>query len=80
MEQVNREGTDIAKIVRQNVPKNKTELIKKIKRVANSVFTIHSENKSEEETWTEYQTLDDNKAEIVNQVRVFTEGVDYDNF
>jgi superfamily II DNA or RNA helicase len=80
MEQVNREGTDIAKIVRQNIPKNKTELIKKLKRVANSVFTIHSENKSEEETWTEYQTLDDNKAEIVNQVRVFTEGVDYDNF
>jgi len=80
IEQVNREGTDIAKIVRQNIPKNKTELIKKLKRVANSVFTIHSENKSEEETWTEYQTLDDNKAEIVNQVRVFTEGVDYDNF
>jgi type III restriction enzyme len=80
LEQVNREGTDIAKIIRQNIPKNKTELIKKLKRVANSVFTIHSENKSEEDTWTEYQTLDDNKAEIVNQVRVFTEGVDYDNF
>jgi len=80
LEQVNREGTDIAKIVRQNIPKIKTELIKKLKRVANSVFTIHHENKSEEETWTEYQTLDDNKAEIVNQVRVFTEGVDYDNF
>ncbi|MFA5048815.1 MAG: DEAD/DEAH box helicase family protein, partial [Patescibacteria group bacterium] len=80
LEQVDREGTDIAKIVRQNIPKNKTELIKKLKRIANSVFTIHSENKSEEETWTEYQTLDDNKAEIVNQVRVFTEGVDYDNF
>lgn len=80
LEQVNREGTDIAKIIRQNIPKNKAELIKKLKRVANSVFTIHSENKSEEETWTEYQTLDDNKAEIVNQVRVFTEGVDYDNF
>jgi len=30
--------------------------------------------------WTEYRSLDDNKAEIVNQVRVFTEGVDYDNF
>ncbi len=80
LEQVNREGTDIAKIIRQNIPKSKAELIKKLKRVANSVFTIHSENKSEEETWTEYQTLDDNKSEIVNQVRVFTEGVDYDNF
>lgn len=80
LEQVNREGTDIAKIIRQNIPKNKVELIKKLKRVANSVFTIHSENKSEEETWTEYRSLDDNKAEIVNQVRVFTEGVDYDNF
>lgn len=80
LEQVNREGTDIAKIVRQNIPKNKTELIVKMKRIANSVFTIHHENRSDEETWTEYQTLDDNKAEIVNQVRVFTEGVDYDNF
>ncbi len=80
LEQVNRESTDIAKIVKQNIPKNKAELVKKLKRVANSVFTIHSKNKSEEETWTEYQSLDDNKAEIVNQVRVFTEGVDYDNF
>ena len=80
LEQVNREGTDIAKIIRRNIPKNKVELVKKLKRVANSVFTIHSENKSDEETWTEYQSLDDNKAEIVNQVRVFTEGVDYDNF
>lgn len=80
LEQVNREGTDIAKIIRQNIPKNKTELIKKLKRVANSVFTIHSENKSEEETWSEYQSLEDSKVEIVNQVRIFTEGVDYDNF
>ncbi len=80
LEQVNREGTDIAKIIRQNIPKNKTELIKKLKRVANSVFTIHSENKNEEEIWTEYKSLDDNNAEVVNQVRVFTEGVDYDNF
>ncbi|MBI2100124.1 MAG: DEAD/DEAH box helicase family protein [Candidatus Vogelbacteria bacterium] len=80
LEQVNREGTDIAKIVRQNIPKNKTELIKKMSAVAKSVFTIHSENKSDEEIWTEYQSLDDNKAEIVNQVRIFSEGVDYDNF
>ncbi|MDP2933834.1 MAG: DEAD/DEAH box helicase family protein, partial [bacterium] len=80
LEQVNREGTDIAKIVRQNIPKNKTELIKKISADAKSVFTIHSENKSDEEIWTEYQSLDDNKAEIVNQVRIFSEGVDYDNF
>ena len=80
LEQVNREGTDIAKIVRQNIPKNKIELIKKMSAVAKSVFTIHSENKSDEEIWTEYQSLDDNKAEIVNQVRIFSEGVDYDNF
>jgi type III restriction enzyme len=80
LEQVNREGTDIAKIVRLYIPQNKSELVKKLSRVAKSVFTIHSENKSDEETWTEYQTLDDNKAEIVNQVRIFTEGVDYDNF
>ena len=80
LEQVNREGTDIAKIVRQYLPKNKAELIKKISGVAKSVFTIHSENKSEEEVWTDYKSLDDNKAEIVNQVRIFTEGVDYDNF
>jgi len=80
LEQVNREGTDIAKIVRQYTPKNKSELVKKLSVIAKSVFTIHSENKSEEETWTEYQTLDDNKAEIVNQVRIFTEGIDYDNF
>jgi len=80
LEQVNREGTDIAKIVRQNIPKNKAELIKKMSSVAKSVFTIHSENKSDEEIWTEYQSLDDNKAEIVNQVRIFSEGVDYDNF
>lgn len=80
LEQVKREGTDIAKIIRRILPKNKTELVKKLSQIANSVFTIHSENKSDEEIWTEYQTLDDNKAEIVNQVRVFTEGVDYDNF
>lgn len=80
LEQVNREGTDIAKIVRQYMPKNKTELVKKLSAVAKSVFTIHSENKSDEEIWTEYKSLDDNKAEIVNQVRIFTEGVDYDNF
>ena len=80
MEQVNREDTDIAKIVRQYIPKSKTELIKKLMSVAKSVFTIHSENKSDEEIWTDYKSLDDNNAEIVNQVRIFTEGVDYDNF
>ena len=80
LEQVNREGTDIAKIVRQYTPKNKTELVKKLSAVARSVFTIHSENKSDDEIWTDYQSLDDNKAEIVNQVRIFSEGVDYDNF
>src|SRR3989344_1777090 len=80
LEQVNREGTDIAKIVRQCTPKNKTDLVKKLSAVAKSVFTIHSENKSDDEIWTDYQSLDDNKAEIVNQVRIFTEGVDYDNF
>lgn len=80
LEQVNKEGTDIAKIVRQYIPKSKSELIKKLSRVAKSVFTIHSENKSDEEVFTDYKSLDDNKAEIVNQVRIFTEGVDYDNF
>jgi superfamily II DNA or RNA helicase len=80
LEQVNREGTDIAKIVRQYIPKSKEELIKKLTEIAKSAFTIHSENKSDEEIWTDYQSLDDNKAEIVNQVRMFSEGVDYDNF
>jgi type III restriction enzyme len=80
LEQVNREGTDITKIVRKSIPKSKSELIKKLSRVAKSVFTIHSENKSDEEVWTDYQSLDENNAEIVNQVRIFTEGVDYDNF
>ena len=80
LEQVNREGTDIAKIVRQYTPKNKADLVKKLSAVAKSVFTIHSENKSDDEIWTDYQSLDDNKAEIINQVRIFTEGVDYDNF
>lgn len=80
LEQVTREGTDIAKIVRKNIPKNKSELVKKLSRAANSVFTIHSENKSDEEVWTDYKSLDDNNAEVVNQVRIFTEGVDYDNF
>src|SRR3989344_5198593 len=80
LDQVGREGTDIAKIIRRYVLENKSELMKKMSRVAKSVFTIHSENKSDEEIWTEYQSLDDNKAEIVNQVRIFTEGVDYDNF
>jgi len=80
LEQVNREGTDIAKIVRQYIPKSKVELIKRLGEIAKSVFTIHSENKSDEEIWTDYQSLDDNTAEIVNQVRIFTEGVDYDNF
>lgn len=80
LEQINREGTDIAKIIRQYIPKSKNELIKKLGEIAKSVFTIHSENKSDEEIWTDYQSLDDNDAEIVNQVRIFTEGVDYDNF
>lgn len=80
LEQVNREGTDIAKIVRQYIPRGKVELIKKLTEIAKSAFTIHSENKSDEEVWTDYQSLDDNRAEIVNQVRIFTEGVDYDNF
>lgn len=80
LQQVNREGTDIAKIVRKNIPKNESELVKKLSQVAKSVFTIHSENKSDEEVWTDYQSLDDNNAEVVNQVRIFTEGVDYDNF
>jgi len=80
LEQVNRERTDIAKIVRQYIPKGKAELIKKLGEIAKSVFTIHSKNKSDEETWTDYQSLDDNNAEIVNQVRIFTEGIDYDNF
>ena len=38
LEQVNREGTDIAKIVRKNIPKNKSELVKKLSRAAKSVF------------------------------------------
>jgi|GEM_PF-1669137 len=80
LEQVNREGTDIAKIIRKSIPRSKSELVKKLSRVAKSVFTIHSENKSDEEVWTDYQSLDDNNAEVVNQVRIFTEGVDYDNF
>jgi len=80
LEQVNREGTDIAKSVRKNLPKDKKDLMKKLSRVAKSVFTIHSENKSDEDVWTDYQSLDENSAEIVNQVRIFTEGVDYDNF
>ena len=80
LDQVNREGTDIAKIIRQYIPKSKSELIKKLTEIAKSVFTIHSENKSDEEIWTEYQSLDDNDAEVVNQVCIFTEGVDYDNF
>jgi type III restriction enzyme len=80
LEQVDREKTDIVKIVRQYIPKSKTELIRKLMSVAKSVFTIHSENKSDEEIWTDYKSLDDNNAEIVNQVRIFTEGVDYDNF
>ncbi|MGA2171694.1 MAG: DEAD/DEAH box helicase family protein [Sedimentisphaerales bacterium] len=80
LEQVGIEKTDIVKIVRQYIPKSKTELIKKLTNIAKSVFTIHSENKSDEEIWTDYKSLDDNNAEIVNQVRIFTEGVDYDNF
>lgn len=80
LEQVNREGTDIAKIVRKYIPKNKSELLNKMSQVAKSVFTIHSENKSDEDVWTDYRSLDDNNAEVVNQVRIFTEGVDYDNF
>lgn len=80
LEQVNREGTDIARLVRRYIPKDKTKLIKKLTKIAKSVFTIHSENKSDEEIWSEYQSLDNNDAEIVNQVRIFSEGVDYDNF
>jgi type III restriction enzyme len=63
LEQVNREGTDIAKIVRQYSPKNKAELVKVLSAIAKSVFTIHSENKSDDEIWTDYQSLDDNKAD-----------------
>jgi type III restriction enzyme len=80
LEQVRREGTDIAKIIRKYIPKNKTELVKKLSLVAKSVFTIHSENKTDEEVWADYHALDHNDVEIVNQVRIFTEGVDYDNF
>lgn len=80
LEQVNREGTDIAKIIRQYTPKKRDVLLKKLTAIAQSVFTIHSDNKSEEEVWSDYQSLDNNKAEIVNQVRILTEGVDYDNF
>ncbi|MDR3547144.1 MAG: DEAD/DEAH box helicase family protein [Candidatus Pacebacteria bacterium] len=80
LEQVNREGTDIAKVIRKHVLKNKAELIKRLSRVAKSVFTIHSENKTDEEVWADYHSLDNNNVEIVNQVRIFTEGVDYDNF
>lgn len=80
LEQVNREGTDIAKIVRLHIPKNKEEIIKQLTEIAHSTFTIHSENKTDEDVWTDYQSLNDNKAEVVNQVRIFSEGVDYDNF
>src|SRR3989339_177601 len=81
LEQVNHEQTDLAIILRKylNIQK-KDKLIKQLTGLAHSVFTIHSENKNEEDVWTDYKTLDDNDAEIVNQVRVFTEGVDYDNF
>lgn len=83
LEQLNREQTDIVRIIRRYLPHQKKDfkkLIKHLDGVAKSVFTIHSENKNEEEVWTDYKTLDDNSAEIVNQVKVFTEGVDYDNF
>jgi len=80
LDQLNREKTDITGIIRHYIPRSKTELVKKLTEIAKSAFTIHSENKSDEEVWTDYQSLDDNRAEIVNQVRIFTEGVDYDNF
>jgi type III restriction enzyme len=83
LEQLNREQTDVVKIIRKYLPHQKkdlTKLTKQLEEVAKSVFTIHSENKNDEEVWTDYKTLDDNDAEIVNQVKVFTEGVDYDNF
>ncbi|MFA5145353.1 MAG: DEAD/DEAH box helicase family protein [Candidatus Omnitrophota bacterium] len=83
LEQVNREQTDIVRMLRKYLPhqkKDRQRLVKDLTGVAKSVFTIHSENKSEEEVWTDYKTLDENKAEVVNQVRVFTEGVDYDHF
>ena len=79
-DQVTREGTDIAKILRQHLPSNKKQLLKQLTGIAKSVFTIHSENKTDEEIWGDYQSLDYNDAEVVNQVRIFTEGVDYDNF
>lgn len=83
IEQLNREQTDIIKILRKYLPHQKkdiSKLEKKLNEVAKTVFTIHSENKNDEDVWTDYKTLDDNKAEVVNQVKVFTEGVDYDNF
>lgn len=83
LEQLNREQTDIVKLLRKHLPHQKkdiSKLIKQLDNVAKSVFTIHSENKDEEEVWTDYKTLDDNNSEIVNQVKVFTEGIDYDNF
>lgn len=83
LEQLNREEKDIMKILRRYLPyqkKDKTELIKLLSEIAKTVFTIHYENKTEEEVWTEYKTLDENDAEIVNQVLIFTEGIDYDNF
>lgn len=83
LEQLDREQTDVVKILRCHLPhqkKDASKLIRQLDEVAKSVFTIHSENKNEEEVWTDYKTLDDNNAEVVNQVKVFTEGVDYDNF
>jgi len=80
LDQVNREQKDLAKMLRKYVLANKSKLLPNLKTVANSVFTIHSQNKKTEDTWTDYQTLEDNDAEIVNQVEIFTEGVDYDHF
>jgi len=83
LEQLNREQTDIISMLRKYLPHQKKDILKlkkQLNEVAKTVFTIHSKNKNDEEVWTDYKTLDDNKAEVVNQVKVFTEGVDYDNF
>jgi type III restriction enzyme len=59
-EQVNKESTDIAKMVRKHIPKTKENLVKKLSIIAKSVFTIHSENKDIDEVWSDYKTLDEN--------------------
>lgn len=63
----------------KNIKFNKERLLKELGRICENSFRIDSENKNDHEIIEQWDTIEDNKYEIVIYVRMLDEGIDINN-